>query len=154
MQCNSLSSNWILLRQEVDLMEALQRSIVVKREQLLSQGEQGHWAPETGESHPHGGRDNGRGDGRRLMATILPSQSCLCLFVHSTCMQIWQRLPFCNYSSILPVCNLGGDVFRACRFFKSSLDIIPCSCGSEPGLRCMLRWLGYSLFAGKPHFSC
>lgn len=33
-------------------MEALQGSIVVKRERFLSQGGQGHWAPGTGVSRP------------------------------------------------------------------------------------------------------
>lgn len=53
MRHGSLSSYWILWRQEVDLIEVPGEALG-KRGELLSQGGQGHWAPETGMRHPIG----------------------------------------------------------------------------------------------------
>lgn len=56
---------------------------MVRPGQLLSQGEQGHWASETGIKHPSGEKPNGRGAGRRLMAIVLPNQlSLYIVYIH------------------------------------------------------------------------
>lgn len=47
---------------------------MVTHGELLRQGGQRHWAPDTGMKHPSGEGDNGKGQGGRLMAAILPDQ--------------------------------------------------------------------------------